>query len=137
MIEHEEHYKAEPASDRSFGVIFAAVFAIIAMLPLLREHPPRWWALGAAIAFAVVAWVIPGWLTPLNRFWLWIGSQLHKIINPIILAFIFFLAVTPTGIVMRLFGKDLLRLKRDPSASSYWIMRDRNADSQTSMRNQY
>jgi saxitoxin biosynthesis operon SxtJ-like protein len=137
MIEHEEHDKIEPASDRSFGVIIAAVFAFVAILPLWRDHAPHWWALAAAIIFTVGALVVPSWLGPLNRTWLWIGLQLHKIVNPIILGLIFYLAVTPTGIIMRFLGRDFLRLKRDPSALSYWIIRDRNVDSQTSMRNQY
>lgn len=123
---HESFDRAEGtsgSSNRSFGLVFAVVFAIVALLPLLGGGPPRMWSLGIAAVFAVLAFALPRVLAPLNRLWLKFGLLLHRIVNPVVLGIMFFLVVTPTGLLMRLFGKDPLRLKREPSAASYWIER--------------
>ncbi len=110
-------------SDRSFGLTFAVVFAIIALLPLRHHLPVRWWALGIAVAFAIAALVAPHLLAPLNKLWAKVGDLLHKITTPIIMGLLFFGALTPVAALMRLRGKDSLRLKRDTTAASYWIER--------------
>jgi hypothetical protein len=123
---HESFQRAEEvvgSSNRSFGVVFAVVFALIAFLPLIGGHPLRLWSLGVAAIFAALAFAAPQVLAPLNRLWLKLGLLLHKIVNPIVLGIMFYVVVTPTGLIMRLLGKDLLRLKRDPAAASYWIER--------------
>jgi Saxitoxin biosynthesis operon protein SxtJ len=123
---HESYHRTEEvvgSSNRSFGVVFAVVFAIIALLPLFHGGAVRLWSLGVAVAFAVLAFAAPQVLAPLNRLWLKLGLLLHKIVNPIVLGIMFYGVVTPTGLIMRLLGKDLLRLKRDPAAASYWIER--------------
>ncbi len=71
----------------------------------------------------MLAFAAPQVLAPLNRLWFKLGLLLHKIVNPIVLGIMFYVVVTPTGLIMRLLGKDLLRLKRDPAAASYWIER--------------
>ena len=111
------------SSNRSFGVVFAVVFAIIALLPLFHGGSVRLWSLGVAVVFAVLAFFAPQVLAPLNRLWLKLGLFLHKIVNPIVLGIMFYGVVTPTGLLMRLLGKDPLRLKRDAGARSYWIKR--------------
>jgi hypothetical protein len=111
-------------SDRSFGYVFAAVFALIGLLPLWRLEAPRWWSLALAVGFAVVAAVYPGALGPLNRIWLAFGKLLHRIVSPIVMGAVYFLAVTPTGLLMRMRGRDLLSLQRRPDLSTYWIERD-------------
>jgi len=111
------------SSNRSFGVVFAVVFTVIAILPLFFGGALRLWSLGVAAVFAVLAFAAPRVLAPLNRLWLKLGLFLHKIVNPIVLGIMFFLVVTPTGLLMRMLGKDPLRLKRDPKARSYWIDR--------------
>jgi predicted membrane metal-binding protein len=126
---------APESSDRSFGFVFAAVFALIAGWPLWSGGAPRWWAAGLAAAFALVAVVRPAILHPLNRAWLALGRLLHLVISPIVMGAIFFLCVTPTGWIMRLRGKDVLSLSRRSDLSSYWITRDQ-AQAQ-SMKNQF
>jgi predicted membrane metal-binding protein len=124
-------------SDRSFGFVFAAVFAVVASLPLVRGAPVRWWALALAAAFALAALAAPRLLRPLNRIWFKFGLVLHHIVNPIIMGAIFFLAVTPMSLVMRALGKDPLRLKLDPGSATYWIPRERPAPAPRSMSKQF
>jgi predicted membrane metal-binding protein len=124
-------------SDGSFGFVFAAVFVVIASLPLVRGGPVRWWALALAAAFALAALAAPSLLRPLNRIWFKFGLALHHIVNPILMGAIFFLAVTPMGLVMRALGKDPLRLKRGPGSGTYWIPRERPAPAAHSMSKQF
>ena len=126
---------APESSDRSFGVVFAGVFALIACWPLWSAQPPRWWALGLAATFALAAVVRPQILHPLNRAWLALGRLLHLVVSPLVMGAIFFLCVTPIGWIMRRRGKDVLSLARRSDLSSYWITRDR-AEAQ-SMKNQF
>ena len=132
-----ERGPAPESSDRSFGLVFAAVFAIIACWPLLHWESPRWWAVAIAAAFAVVALVRAHLLRPLNRVWLALGRLLHKIVSPLVMGVIFFAAVTPTGWIMRLRGKDLLSLKRRPDQKSYWIRRQPTGSETETMKNQF
>ncbi len=97
----------------------------------------RLWALIAAGVFLVPALVFPKVLHPLNKLWMRFGALLQKIVSPIVLGALFFLTVTPMGLLMRLIGKDLLRLKKDPDASSYWIERTPPGPPPDTMRNQF
>lgn len=88
-------------------------------------------------AFLLLAMLIPQVLAPANRLWTKFGLLLHNIVSPIALGILFFLVVTPTGLLMRLFGKDPLRLRFDPAASSYWIKRDPPGPAADSLKNQF
>ncbi len=123
--------------DRTFGVVFAAFFAIVALLPLWRGGAPRLWAVIVAVVFIAVALVAPAALAPLNRLWLRFGGLLNRITSPIALAILFYGVVMPTGIAMRLLGKDPLRLRRDPRARSYWIAREPPGPPGDSLKNQF
>jgi Saxitoxin biosynthesis operon protein SxtJ len=111
-------------SDRSFGYVFAVVFALVGLYPLLRLEAPRLWSLVIAVGFALFAFLFPQFLHPLNRAWLAFGRLLHKIVSPLVMGAVFFLAVTPTALIMRLRGHDLLSLRWRPDQSSYWIERE-------------
>jgi hypothetical protein len=113
------------------------VFALIGLVPLLLGHGLRIWALVVAAVFLAAAYLAPRLLAPLNRLWFKFGLLLHHIVNPIVMALIFFGAVLPTALMVRLFGKDLLRLKRDASAKSYWIERDPPGPEPQSMTRQF
>jgi predicted membrane metal-binding protein len=117
----EEEVKT--SSERVFGFVFAAVFAIIGSWPLVHGNTIRLWSLGVAVAFLVLALAAPKTLAPLNRLWMKFGLLLHAVVNPIVMAFLFFSTVTPIALIMRMRGKDPLRLKLDPAARSYWIDR--------------
>ncbi|MBT3401824.1 MAG: hypothetical protein HN420_17765, partial [Rhodospirillaceae bacterium] len=90
-----------------------------------------------AIAFLAIAFLRPGLLAPLNRLWTRFGLLLHRIVNPIVMGFLFYLTVTPMALIMRALGKDLLRLKRDPEAKSYWIERTPPGPAPDTMSNQF
>jgi len=128
---------APESSDRSFGLVFAAVFAIFSCWPLLHMERPRWWALGVASAFAAVALLRPHILRPLNQAWLAIGRLLHRVISPLVMGAIFFLCVTPIAWIMRLRGKDPLSLSRRPDLSSYWIPRQPSPPAVETMKQQF
>jgi uncharacterized membrane protein len=110
-------------SDRSFGRVFTIFFSLVGLWPLLHRMPVKWWALIAAAVIASVTLIRPSLLHPANRLWTWFGLMLGKITNPIFTGLLFFFVITPIGLLMRLTGKDLLRLRRDHSASTYWIER--------------
>jgi len=127
----------EGSSDRSFGFVFAVVFVVIAAWPLLAGNGVRPWALAVAAGFALIAVVMPSLLAVLNRLWMKFGLLLGKIVSPVALGILFYGAFTPLGIVMRLAGKDPLRLKLDPHATSYWIPREPPGPPPGSMTNQF
>ena len=124
-------------SDRTFGVVFATAFTVLALVPLLRGGAPRWWALAAAGVILAAALLRPGWLAPVNRVWFRVGRLLHRIVSQIILALLYYAVVTPTGLVIRALGRDPLRLRRDPRAKSYWIPRDPPGPEPATMRDQF
>ena len=124
-------------SDRGFGIVFSAVFAAVGLFPLLGGGPPRGWSLAVAGTFLAVAFLKAHWLAPLNRGWTRFGLLLHRIVNPLVMAVIYFGVVTPTGLVMRALGKDPLSLRYDPDAESYWIHRDPPGPERESMTKQF
>jgi len=111
-------------SDRSFGLVFAAVFALVGGWQVWRGRDWGWWALTASAAFLTVAMVLPAALNPLNRLWFQFGMLLHRAVNPLILGLLFFGVVMPIGLLMRLLGKRPLNLDHDAQAASYWVRRD-------------
>jgi hypothetical protein len=136
-FEHRSDRTVSQSSDRQFGLVFAGVFTVIACWPFLRLAPPRWWALGIAAAFAVIALAWPQALRWPNRIWLRIGELLHRIVSPVVMAVIFFGCVTPTAWVMRWRGKDLLSRKWDAKRETYWIERSPGPAGSQSMKNQF
>jgi len=121
----ERRRKSAADRDRSFGIVFACFFTFAGIWPLVvRAEAPRYWALALAVLFAAAALFAPATLAPLNRLWLKLGDLLHRIVSPVVIGLIFCLAVVPVGLLLKLSGKDILRLKRDPSLDSYWILRE-------------
>ena len=131
------HKKTVMGSNRSFGLIFAVFFCLVALLPAVHGAPVRWWALGVAILFAAVAFLAPRALSPLNWVWFKLGLLLHHVVNPVIMAVMFYGAILPMAILLRAIGKDLLRLKREPESASYWIPREPPAPAPGSMSKQF
>lgn len=124
-------------SDRFFGLLFFAVFLIIALWPLLKGRPVYPVPLGIALAFLAVALIVPRWLAPLNRLWMKFGELLHRIVSPVILGIMFFGVITPVALLLRLAGKDLLRTKFDRDATSYWIPREPPGPEKSSLKRQF
>ncbi len=134
---YERREEIEGSSDRSFGIVFAIVFAVIGLLPFAFGGGVRLWALLIGGAFLLVALALPSILAPLNRLWLRFGLLLHRIVSPIVLGIMFFVVITPMGLLMRALGKDLLRLKFDERSSSYWIARVPPGPPPESLRDQF
>jgi len=124
-------------SERSFGLTMAAALAFIGIAPSLRGAALRVWALGLAVAFLLCALAAPRLLAPLNRLWHRLGLAMHAVLNPIVMALIFYGAILPTGLVLRLLDKDPLRLKWEPGAKSYWVVREPSGPGPGSMSKQF
>lgn len=126
----------EGSSNRSFGLVFAAFFAIVGAAKVWHESI---WALawfGAAAVLLAVAYLLPGVLTPFNRLWTKLGLLMFRVVNPVVMFLVYITCIVPMGVVMRAFGWDPMRRKFDPAAESYWINRD-SASAPGSMKNQF
>jgi hypothetical protein len=137
---HEDLHRTrhiEGSSNRAFGLVFSGLFLVIACWPLLDGDRLRWWAVGATATLAVVALGKPVLLAGPNRLWTRFGVLLGDLAGPVATAVLFYGVVTPLGIMMRLTGKDPLRLKLDPSAKTYWIQRTPPGPPPDSMTNQF
>tara|TARA_Y100001970_G_C13674904_1_gene574856 strand:- start:98 stop:487 length:390 start_codon:yes stop_codon:yes gene_type:complete len=125
--------KIKIGSNRSFGIVFFIVFLLIAIYPLLSENPIRLWSLIIAVIFLILGLLNSRILTPLNILWMKFGMYLGIFISPIVMGFVFFLVVTPIGLIMKIFGKDLLNLKKNQK-TTYWLDKDKI---KSSMKNQF
>ena len=134
LSESVNHIPTEKSSPKSFGVVFSIVFLIVALYPLIDSESLRIWALIISAIFLLLAFIAPNTLLFPNKLWFKLGILLGSIIAPIIMALVYFLTVLPTGLIMRLLGKDLLRQEIDKNAKSYWIER---RESMGSMKNQF
>jgi hypothetical protein len=131
----QQQFKA--SSNRAFGWVFVTVFLIIALWPLVFDGTLRWWSLIAGTLLMLITVGAPSLLTVPNRLWLRFGLLLHRIVSPLVLGIMFYLVVMPMGLLMRSFGKDFLRLRRNDSAESYWIKREPPGPEPGSMSNQF
>ena len=121
------------SSNRSFGIVFFIVFLLIALYPLLKGNDLRIWSLVISFIFLALGFINSKILTPLNRLWFKFGLLLGKFISPLIMGIIFFVVVTPIGIIMRLLKKDLLNLKYNKK-ETYWIIK---SGPKSKMKNQF
>ena len=108
------------SSNRSFGIVFFIVFLLVSIYPLINDEEIRIWSLIISLIFLFLGLLNSQILTPLNQIWFKFGIFLGKIVSPLVMGIIFFLVVTPTGIIMRIMKKDLLNLKYSED-KSYWI----------------
>ena len=117
--------KINISSNRNFGLVFFVIFLIVALWPLKYEEDIRLWSLVISIIFFILGVINSKLLTPLNKLWFKFGILLGSIVSPIIMGIVYFAVVTPTGVLMRLLGKDLLRMSKVKNTSTYWIKRDK------------
>ncbi len=120
-------------SNKSFGIVFFVVFLIIGLWPILNGNEIKIWSIIISLIFLILGINNSKILTPLNKLWFRFGIFLGNFIAPIIMGIIFFFVVTPTGLIMRLLGKDLIKLKKNKD-KSYWIEKK---NIKSSMRNQF
>ena len=122
----QKHLKIKISSNRSFGIVFFFVFLIVSLWPLINENPVRVWFSYIAIIFLILGLMNSNLLTPLNVLWFKFGKLLGSIVAPIVMGIVFFIVITPTGFIMRIFGKDLLNKKYNNKSKSYWINREKS-----------
>ncbi len=113
------------SSEKSFGILFSIVFFLITIWFFLEDGKIIFWALALSFIFLFVAFLKKELLKPLNIAWIKLGEILGKIIAPLVMALIFFFILTPLSFIIRIFGKDLLKLKLSKD-NSYWIKREKN-----------
>jgi hypothetical protein len=109
------------SSNRSFGFLFFVVFFVISLWPLKSQGDVRIWVLVLSLIFLILGVLNSRFLTPLNKLWFKFGILLGSIVSPIIMGIVYFAVVTPIGVLMRLLGKDLLRMSKVKNTSTYWI----------------
>lgn len=125
--------KIKVGSNKSFGIVFFVFFLIIGLYPLINEDNVRIWSIVISIIFLILGLINSQILTPLNILWFKFGMLLGKFVSPIVMGLVFFLVVTPTGLIMKLLNKDLLKLRKNKN-SSYWIKRPKT---KSEMKNQF
>ena len=124
VSEHESYITVKVGGEKSFGVVFALIFSLVGLYPLVNGGPVRTWALVAALAFLLLAFLRPALLAVPNRLWFKISSLMAAVMAPIVMALVYFLAIVPVGVVLRWLGKDPLLQKWDEQKESYWVERD-------------
>ena len=121
------------SSNRNFGIVFFVVFLLIALYPLTYSGEIRIWSAIISLIFLILGLLNSKILNPLNKLWFKFGIFLGNIVSPLVMGFVFFIVVTPTGFIMKLIGKDLLNLKKE-NKKSYWINKEKY---KSSMKNQF
>ena len=137
MGDYTRHSSIKIGSEKNFGIVFCLVFGVIAVCPLFSGGSIRFWSLAVGGVFLLVAFFKPILLRPLNKLWFRLGEVLGKIITPIIMSGLFLIIVTPIAMIMRVLGKDILKLKVDCKATTYWVERVEPGPPSGSMRNQF
>ena len=122
------------SSNRSFGFLFFVVFLIVSLWPLKSQGDLRSWAFILSLIFLLLGSLNSRFLLPLNKLWHKFGIFLGSIVSPVVMGVIFFMVVTPMGLIMRFLGKDLLRVKKNKIVSTYWINREKQ---KTTMKKQF
>ena len=125
--------KIKLPSNRNFGIVFSIVFLIIAIWPILNQNEIRIWSMIISLIFLILGLINSKLLSPLNKAWFKFGLILGSVIAPIVMGIVFFLVVTPTGLIMKVLGKDILGLKRNKN-NTYWLEKD---NSNNNLKNQF
>ena len=122
------------STEKSFGIVFSVVFLVIALYPLMESEEIHIWAISISVVFLFLAYFIPSLLSVPNKLWFKFGMCLSSIVSPIVMAFVYFITVLPTGLIMKLLGKNLLNKNFDKNVKTYWINRK---EPMGSMKNQF
>ena len=137
MSELSGNTEIRMGTERSFGIVFAIFFVIVALFPLIGNGGVRVWSLWIAGAFVSLAYLAPNVLRPLNRVWFRFGLLLSKIVTPITMGVIFLTTVTPIGLIIRIRNDDLIKQRIDRQVDTYWIDVDPVQRAQSSMKKQF
>lgn len=134
MSEFDSHISVEEGSEKGFGIVFAIIFLLIGLYPLLEGNEVRMWSVMMATVLSALAYVAPKVLSVPNKLWFRMATAMGTVLAPLVMAFIYIISVVPIGLIMRLAGKDLLRKKLDRNATTYWVVR---TEPLRSMRDQF
>ena len=134
MSEFTSHSAPKVGSDAGFGWVFAIVFMLIGLWPWLDTHTFRLWALAVSASFMLITLAEPSLLKPLNQAWFKFGLALGAIVSPLAMGIVYFLVITPVGLLRQAFAADPLARRFEPTAKSYWIKR---SDQDSSMEDQF
>ena len=126
--------KQKLPSNRNFAIVFFVVFILIGLWPIFNNEDLRYWALVISFVFLVLGIFNSKILSPLNKLWMKFGLILGLIVSPVVMGIIYFGVVTPTGILLRIFRKDVLKLKKNEEDKTYWIDKD---NTNSNMKNQF
>jgi hypothetical protein len=121
-------------SNKSFGIVFFLVFLLISTYPLINNENVRYWSLFVSLIFLILGLLNSAILSPANKLWFKFGILLGKIVSPLVMIIIYFFMVTPIGLLMKLFKKDLLNLTFDDKKKTYWIEK---TEPKSKMKNQF
>ena len=121
-------------SNKNFGIVFFLVFLLISIYPLTNNENVRYWSLIVSLIFLILGLLNSAILSPLNKLWFKFGILLGKIVSPLVMGIIFFLVVTPIGLLMKIFKKDLLNLTFNDKKKTYWIEK---TEPKSKMKNQF
>ena len=125
--------KYNKSSNKSFGIVFFLFFLIVSIFPLFKDGNIRIWSFILSLIFLILGLINSEFLTPLNQLWFKVGLLLGKLISPIVMGLVFFIVVTPTGLIMKLLKKDILKLRKN-SSKTYWVERPKI---KSEMKNQF
>ena len=125
--------KLKASSNKGFGIVFFIFFLTISLFPLFKYGNIRIWAIIPAIIFLILGLLNSPILSPLNKIWFKFGILLGSFMSPIVMGMVFFIVVTPTSLIMKIFGKDILGLKTNKK-KSYWVER---SSIKSKMKNQF
>ena len=116
------------SSSKSFGYLFFGIFLALAVWVYVKNQNLNYWLIGTSTIFLVLTLIKSKLLDVLNDLWIKFGELLGKIIAPIVMSIVFFLIVTPIGLVLKIVKKDLLKLKFN-NDKSYWIIKNKIIES--------
>ena len=122
-----KHKEIKTGSNKSFGIVFFVIFIIIALWPLLKNENIRIWSIIISIIFLTLGLLNSKILTPFNKLWMRLGILLGAIVSPIVMGVVYFVVITPIGLIMKIFGKDVLNLKIDKNKNTYWTLKKKDS----------
>jgi len=131
------HEKIQPGSDRAFGLVVGSILIAIGAYMLAVGQGIVYWLWGTGSVLVAVGGLAPRWLHRANIAWTWLGLQLGRVVTPVVMGIVYLIAILPTGLLLRISGKELLSLKRDPGVSSYWLDRDPPGPAPESLKDQF
>ena len=123
LLEEIKNIKSGKIELRKFGITLGIVFGLFGGLFLWRGKPYYFFLFVLSGIFLFFGFLLPLVLKPIHKIWMMIALVFGSIMTKVILCVLFYLAITPLGLLLRLSGKDFLDLKFDKSANTYWIQK--------------